>query len=624
MSCQVTETGKGTVYKPVEKFFDQFFSSTKKPGIALLGNFGTGKTSLCKHYAYLLANRYFDKKSNYFLPIYVNLRDIYNFENIEDDLLTLLHTGYESPVTRKGWKQWLMNGSSLIILDGFDEMASKMDKLQIDKNLNSLMKFCGLYNVKIILSCRTHFFKTQVEEQTLGNMLRLYLCDWGSEELIDYISKSLPQKKDSSLELIKSTYNLEELARTPIFLKMITSTIEEIGGYVNQAKLYHIYTNRWIKSQDYRSNLSQDDKQLLMEELAIDMFLNDKPRIKYNELPIRLKNLFNISGYKSLKEFDRDVRTCSFLIRNPEGYYYFVHKSFMEFFMGLRLAKEVKNNNLKNISKKLLSFEITSFFINYFEDDSDVLIRGLLGSSKEYARANFASALGQLNFNDTSFNSLMIAIKTDKSDIVKYCAIDSLFLFSEDIVKEELVKLASQENELGNYCLKNLGVFYEYSPVIELFKKILETEQETERISMILDNIKSYEIVNLLDDLKIFVNKDVWKQDENIKMSLAYAIQSIADLSLAKQIDTIKHSGLTDKNIILIDEIINELKVKFLRMVENEARENKSSGVKRKQNEGKLHNKYGILVDSVQLKTLMEQLYPTAKIKRRRKVHKKK
>jgi len=624
LSCQVTETGKGTVYKPVEKFFDQFFSSTKKPGIALLGNFGTGKTSLCKHYAYLLANRYFDKKSNYFLPIYVNLRDIYNFENIEDDLLTLLHTGYESPVTRKGWKQWLMNGSSLIILDGFDEMASKMDKLQIDKNLNSLMKFCGLYNVKIILSCRTHFFKTQVEEQTLGNMLRLYLCDWGSEELIDYISKSLPQKKDSSLELIKSTYNLEELARTPIFLKMITSTIEEIGGYVNQAKLYHIYTNRWIKSQDYRSNLSQDDKQLLMEELAIDMFLNDKPRIKYNELPIRLKNLFNISGYKSLKEFDRDVRTCSFLIRNPEGYYYFVHKSFMEFFMGLRLAKEVKNNNLKNISKKLLSFEITSFFINYFEDDSDVLIRGLLGSSKEYARANFASALGQLNFNDTSFNSLMIAIKTDKSDIVKYCAIDSLFLFSEDIVKEELVKLASQENELGNYCLKNLGVFYEYSPVIELFKKILETEQETERISMILDNIKSYEIVNLLDDLKIFVNKDVWKQDENIKMSLAYAIQSIADLSLAKQIDTIKHSGLTDKNIILIDEIINELKVKFLRMVENEARENKSSGVKRKQNEGKLHNKYGILVDSVQLKTLMEQLYPTAKIKRRRKVHKKK
>src|SRR5262249_39774015 len=46
LSCQVNEGGSGTIYKPVEKFLDMFLSSTKRLGVAVLGNFGSGKSSL--------------------------------------------------------------------------------------------------------------------------------------------------------------------------------------------------------------------------------------------------------------------------------------------------------------------------------------------------------------------------------------------------------------------------------------------------------------------------------------------------------------------------------------------------------------------------------------------------
>ncbi|KPA19536.1 hypothetical protein MHK_000245 [Candidatus Magnetomorum sp. HK-1] len=622
LSCQVTESGKGTIYKPVEKFFDSFFSSTKRPGIALLGNFGSGKTSLCKHYSYLLANRWLDEKSRSFLPIYVNLRDINDFQSIEKDLLTLIHTIYETPVTEKGWNQWLLNGSTMILFDGFDEMASKMDKTQINYNLEYLMRFCILYNIKIILSCRTHFFKTQVEEQTLGNMLRLYLCDWGTDELKEYISKSLPQKKESSLEIIKSTYNLEELSKTPIFLKMITTTIEDIGGYVNQAKLYDIYTNRWMQSQDYRSKLSPEDKQLLMEELAMEMFLNDMPRLEHSLLPKRLKGLFGISGYEVIKILDRDVRTCSFLIRNPEGDYYFVHKSFMEFFVALKLAKEIKNNIYENFSKKLLSFEITSFFINYFEDNTEIFIRGLFGNPEKYTRANFAMSLGQMGFNETTFNSLKMAIKTDKSDLVQFCAIDSLFLFSEQVVIEELTKLSSEDNEIGNYCLKKLGAYSQSIQTITLFKHVIGFDENPIRICAVLDNIASYEMNDLLDDLDLYIKSNKWRKNNSIIKSIASAMLAISDLKVAKKFNMLLNSVSEEIIKKSLENTLDELKIKFRIMIESEARENKTKGIKRRENEGKIHSKYGLLVDDEQFKTLLIQLYPTAKTKFRKGISK--
>jgi Restriction endonuclease/NACHT domain len=362
LSCTHREGGVGSVYKPVEMFLDSFLSTTKRSGVALLGNFGSGKTSLCKHYAYILANRFLKNNSS-MLPIYINLRDLNNLLDLKRDMLKLLQTLYGAKVTPQGWDYWLLNKPTLFFLDGFDEMASRMDKIEIARNVSQLAVFTANTRTKILITCRTHFFKSEIEEQALGSLLRLYLRDWGAEELKEYVSKSLPFQVEPSLKVIHSTYNLEELSRTPIFLNMITATIGDVKGVVNQAKLYQVYTDGWIQIQDYRSKLSPFDKEMFMQELAFEMFITGQARIHHGGLPAKIKILFLVQDYEALNALDRDIRTCSFLIRDSEGLYYFIHKSFMEFFVAFKLAKEVKANKLEDFAKRNLTIEVAGFLL---------------------------------------------------------------------------------------------------------------------------------------------------------------------------------------------------------------------------------------------------------------------
>lgn len=623
LSCQVTEVGKGTIYKPVEKFFDDYYFATKRLGIAVLGNFGSGKSSLSRHYSYLLAQRWLQDSAQKFLPIYISLRDLKDFHNLEVDLLDLICTTDEKEITLNGFRNWLINGSTLLILDGFDEMATKMDKLEINRNLEALQKFCTKYNIKLLLTCRTHFFKTQVDEQALGNILRLYLLDWGAKELEEYICKSHFEDADTSLSLIRNTYNLQELAKTPIFLNMISETLDHIAGRVNQAKLYQIYTTQWFQQQDYRSKLSFEDKQLFMEELALEMFFTSKLRIGHSSLPSRIRELLYITDYELLKSIDSDIRTCTFLVRNPEGEYHFVHKSFMEYFVAYRLAQEVKSANYKHFSRQLLTIEVASFFANYFDEEVDYLVRGLLSDIESTSRANFALAIGCLPFSQIAYNALVIAIRTDKNSLVQHYSIDALSMFREESVAIELINLVKEQNHYSNHCLKKLAPFGFNSPqVFEFFKIILTTSENKEHICIVLENIAQIQCEQLMDDIKMFIDKkEMWKHNMEIVRALTKAIQAIADLSLAMRIKVLEERVTNQPLLTFIEESKVELRTKFRNNINEDARNNKAQGaLNRRSNATQIYQKYDFLVDAAYLNNVLDQLYPqTTRIKKGRK-----
>ena len=50
-----------------------------------------------------------------------------------------------------------------------------------------------------------------------------------------------------------------------MFLKMITDTVAAFQNEVNRAKLYQLYTDQWIESQDYRNNLSPQEVRAFMQ-----------------------------------------------------------------------------------------------------------------------------------------------------------------------------------------------------------------------------------------------------------------------------------------------------------------------------------------------------------------------
>jgi hypothetical protein len=75
---------------------------------------------------------------------------------------------------------------------------------------------------------------------------------------------------------IQTTYNLEELARTPVLLEIIIKTLSELRGKVadiNAARLYEIYTDFWLDREyddkgEVRWLITREAKELFVMELA--------------------------------------------------------------------------------------------------------------------------------------------------------------------------------------------------------------------------------------------------------------------------------------------------------------------------------------------------------------------
>jgi len=619
LSCQVNEGSPGTIYKPVEQFLETFLYKTRRSGVAILGNFGSGKTSLCKHYAYLTAKRFKSKDGNWFLPIYINLREVSDLMNLEEEILTILRNEYAAKVTPQGLSYWLVHRPTLLLLDGFDEMASRMDKIEVNKNVAHLLTFSNRYGIKLVLTCRTHFFKTEIEEEALGTMLRLYLRDWGSEELVEYVSKSLPTSIESSLKTIHSTYNLEELAKTPIFLNMITATIGEVEGIVNQARLYQVYTDRWIQNQDYRSKLSSVDKEMFMEEIAFEMFITGQSHVHHGSLPSKIRGLLQVQDYESLMKIDRDIRTCSFLIRDPAGEYQFVHRSYMEFFVAFKLAKEFKANALTNFSTRELSIEVAGFFANYFEfeDELGLIIRSLLGSAESVVRCNCALVLGRAGYNPETFSALALAIKTDKDQGVRLRAVDALCSFKEKNAILEIVRLAVAEDEIGLYSLRCLAPFMDDPDVEELCRRVLNSRQNNLRVRTVLENIDRARNNTLIPELVSFCKSGFWKKDTDLARALVGAIDASKDLNLILELERIERATTNSETAILIKQVKHDLVERFKGEVEQQARLLKTKGWTRPRNESSIRRKFRFLVDDPHFQQIIDGLY-SVRIKSKR------
>lgn len=612
LSCQAAEYSSGTIYKPLEKFIDKFLYNTKRVGAIVLGNFGTGKTSFAKHYSYLLASRFFKRDDLYHaLPIYINLRDINNLDNIEKTLLDILNNAYNAKASLVGLKYWLKYKSTLIILDGFDEMATKMDKFEIINSTNSLFSFIECYPaIKLILTCRTHFFKTQIEENLFRDILKLYIRDWGADELRDYIKLSNPNNEEEVLNTIKNTYNLEELSKTPLFLDMISKTIGEIGDNINKSKLYKIYTDHWIKSQDYRSSISPQDKIVFMEELAFYFLSKGISFINYQRIPQILKEYFPLNDYNLLKRFDDDIRTCSFLVRTETGDYYFAHKSFLEYFVSLKLAKEVKQNKFNNFSIDNLTIEITLFFSDYFADESDFIIRNILRNSDNIVRANFALVGGFITFSDNLLKSLLLAIQTDEFYLVKQNAIDSLSNLNHPKSIKELVGLSYQRDEIGEYSLKVLSTHTNNKIVLDRMLEVILREDDENKVSICIDCLSPIDNQIVNQALICFVKLKWWKRIEKIIISYINVVLNRKVFELTIFLPQLKKMNKDSYNVhSYIEKSMHEVSEKFSSDIIEDARINRNKGISFDKNRSMIKRKYKFLYNDRVLHKAFVNLY---------------
>jgi len=390
----------GQYIEDVEEYIGSWLNSKDSVHLTILGDFGIGKTTLCEKLTYNLCGELLDSScqiENKRIPVLISLKNISSTNSIKSLITDIFVNELKVDISFKAFEKLNKEGRFLIILDGFDEIIDLHTESSVLKAFQEIDKLVEPRG-KIILTCRTHFFKCNADifelqmESKLYDTIKnkfgysiLFQNDFNSEQIENYLKKWAGTDYKYYLDIINSIYNLRDLATRPVLLNLIVKTIpqlsKEADSIINSSTLYKIYIRFWLERDDWRTKVIVSDRKLLAEDLANHMFLNNTSTVHYSDLPKVIK--FENSEKYNEETLDYELRTCNFLNRTQDGYYKFVHKSFLEYILADNFAEillqsnrfnikwylPVESDQISNRDKISASKETQDFFLQIIEND---------------------------------------------------------------------------------------------------------------------------------------------------------------------------------------------------------------------------------------------------------------
>jgi hypothetical protein len=406
----------------LSNYVNKWLNDNTQNLLVILGDYGTGKTSFTLKYASELANkRKLENKG--IIPVRIELKK-YREASYETMISNYL-TENEIEGSKKTFDFLLENGNILLIFDAFDEMAVRVDAEATKRNFNEICEAIK-GNAKVILTCRTHYFKEHPEAKSYvyderapkgfmtkdGTELYEALCKqnrricflqyFDDYKIRVYLNKALDRKAEEAINMLEDEKNkgLRDLATRPVLLAMIVQGYDEISkkGIKSTAALYEAYIQKWSDRDDGKNNLTKEGKVTFAEQLAVKLWLENEDKIHYRDLSPLVNEHFKskIIAPADLEYAEHEVRTASFLTRDAKGNYGFAHKSFMEFFIARKFVGEIITNQIGDFGKNRITGEIADLMSDMVKDESAMinLIRNKTPEMAGYAGANVVSILG--------------------------------------------------------------------------------------------------------------------------------------------------------------------------------------------------------------------------------------
>ena len=347
----------------LDAYVDSWFEDRTKKHLSILGEFGSGKTWFSKHYAMRCLRKYHDNPHSSRLPIFISLRDYaksYSIKQLITDLL-LNEYGFKLP-SFEVFQELNRQGRFLLVFDGFDEMAQKVDYDTVVQNFNELAKV-AIVNSKVLLTCRsTHFRYERESRNILGGKERttsqtlvtnqpgfeiINLEEFSDEKIIEVMTKRIGNAAEASSywEELKPIYDIPSIAHKPVLIPMLIEVMPQIVGSasIDAASIYRIYTDRWInKSHEEGRTYLKTKWQTLyfMNELAWYMIKSQNLKIFWKNIPKFIDEYLHIDS-KELDYYAHDLSNNTFLKRDHRGEFEFTHKSMTEFFVAYKFALEL-------------------------------------------------------------------------------------------------------------------------------------------------------------------------------------------------------------------------------------------------------------------------------------------
>jgi Cdc6-like AAA superfamily ATPase len=347
--------------------------------LALLGDYGTGKTSHCLQFVRTLNGEVpvtGDKPpvAQDIKALHVDLAELAGVSRLAElSLQEMLSLVLAKQVSGGGMVRDMATqvaaqalgdarqGKLIIVYDGLDELLQN-DSIVMHKVFDQLLKVLEPApgekesRARVVVSCRTHYFRSI--DQQLGffgtrhrgavkkaDYLCLTLLPWSASNVAAYLRKRLSNEQaDKLLEIIRTTYNLEELASRPVLLAMMSEQVgdllraQEKGEPITAARLYGITVAEWVNRDNGKHHIAPEHKPIVMGALASAMWSESVEQWDAERLDVWLLRALEILFPGRYSNADKaalqdDLRTATFIVRPDADRFNFAHRSFMEYFL---------------------------------------------------------------------------------------------------------------------------------------------------------------------------------------------------------------------------------------------------------------------------------------------------
>jgi WD40 repeat protein len=347
----------------IDEYMDEWLESAQKNHISVLGEFGTGKTWFAMHYAWVGIQAYLQAKAKRVkrprLPLLITLRDYAKALNVDTVIAGFFFVKHNIRLNADVFDRLNRMGKLLILFDGFDEMANKINSQDAIDNFWALAEVI-VPNSKAILTCRTeHFPTTAVTAEALagGELASTHakIVAAPKFEILNLHPLSIEQiqqvliKRGATIEAIDrilTNPDLYDLVKRPMMVDLVLDALPEIseGKDINLARAY-LYALRKKLAQDIvtgRTFTSMADKLFFLCEVSWAMLSQNQFTLNYRKFPERLSDVFGDAiDDNNLDHWRYDMMGQTILIRDNDGNYRPAHKSLIEFFVAFKFAAKL-------------------------------------------------------------------------------------------------------------------------------------------------------------------------------------------------------------------------------------------------------------------------------------------
>ena len=396
----------------------------------VLGDYGTGKSTLIERFAYELArNCKNDPESP--IPLEINLRQFPNAISLESLIREHLEAELRTVLNPEIVLHLLEAGRLVLLLDSFDEMGVAQAGRSVEEQFRQLVRPTANSGRnpranRVLITSRSHFFRDNssarqaVEgsdklfeaDSALGKAARAFdatldtLPVFTKEQIAEYLQKRLGiVEGDQARRFIEERYGLQDIASTPQLLDMIVASLPDLikqGEKVTTGSLYLTYTTRWLNAILLsQGEVNVDHMRDLLERMACELWSRPRNQIHYTDLAVLLHHEGGLARSLDSERVDLELRTASFLVRSADGYYRFSHRSFLEFFFARALFRALQEGHFaETLTYGRINPEATDFLLDLIEsapENSDKLTEAIrtipVNSNAEGASEFIARAL---------------------------------------------------------------------------------------------------------------------------------------------------------------------------------------------------------------------------------------